>query len=91
MNPLWTAKRRFVLPAGRRVTAFAAVHTPLLRQYSPIIEPHCFTPMPPTVGITTRLAEGVWLLDLGLVPPLATNGFLVDDGTVTLEIGRAHV
>jgi glyoxylase-like metal-dependent hydrolase (beta-lactamase superfamily II) len=26
-----------------------------------------------------ELAEGVWLLDLGLVPPLATNGFLIDD------------
>jgi len=34
--------------------------------------------------MATRLADGVWLLDLGLVPPLATNGFLVDDGTVTL-------
>ncbi|MFC7142541.1 MBL fold metallo-hydrolase [Halosimplex aquaticum] len=32
----------------------------------------------------TRLAEGVWMLDLGLVPPLSTNGYLVDDGTVTL-------
>jgi glyoxylase-like metal-dependent hydrolase (beta-lactamase superfamily II) len=26
-----------------------------------------------------ELAEGVWLLDLGLVPPLATNAFLIDD------------
>jgi glyoxylase-like metal-dependent hydrolase (beta-lactamase superfamily II) len=25
-----------------------------------------------------ELADGVWLLDLGLVPPLATNGFLID-------------
>lgn len=31
-----------------------------------------------------RLADGVWLLDIGLVPPFATNGFLIDDGTVTL-------
>ena len=31
-----------------------------------------------------RLAAGVWLLNLGVVPPLATNGFLIDDGTVTL-------
>ncbi|MFB6166517.1 MAG: MBL fold metallo-hydrolase [Haloarculaceae archaeon] len=26
-----------------------------------------------------QLADGVWLLDLGLVPPLATNAYLVDD------------
>jgi glyoxylase-like metal-dependent hydrolase (beta-lactamase superfamily II) len=26
-----------------------------------------------------ELTEGVWQLDLGLVPPLATNAFLVDD------------
>ncbi|WP_436906533.1 MBL fold metallo-hydrolase [Halosimplex marinum] len=32
----------------------------------------------------TELADGVWLLDIGLVPPFATNGYLVDDGTVTL-------
>lgn len=26
-----------------------------------------------------QLADGVWLLELGLVPPLATNAYLVDD------------
>jgi glyoxylase-like metal-dependent hydrolase (beta-lactamase superfamily II) len=26
-----------------------------------------------------QVVEGVWLLDLGLVPPLATNAYLVDD------------
>ncbi|WP_435193946.1 MBL fold metallo-hydrolase [Natronomonas sp. EA1] len=31
-----------------------------------------------------RLADGVWLLELGLVPPLATNVYLVDDRDVTL-------
>ncbi|MFB6308011.1 MAG: MBL fold metallo-hydrolase [Haloarculaceae archaeon] len=31
-----------------------------------------------------QLADGVWQLDLGLVPPLAANAFLVDDGSVTL-------
>jgi len=31
-----------------------------------------------------RLADGVWLLDVGLVPPLNTNAFLVEDGEVTL-------
>jgi len=31
-----------------------------------------------------RLADGVWLLELGLVAPLASNAYLVDDGTVTL-------
>ena len=32
-----------------------------------------------------RLAEGLWLLDLGLVPPFATNCYLVNDGeAVTL-------
>lgn len=32
-----------------------------------------------------RLADGLWLLDLGLVPPFATNCYLVDDGeAVTL-------
>jgi len=30
-----------------------------------------------------ELADGVWLLDLGLVPPLATNGYLIDDGLRT--------
>ncbi|WP_123537506.1 MBL fold metallo-hydrolase [Halosimplex salinum] len=32
----------------------------------------------------TRLAEGIWMLDLGLFPPFSTNGYLIDDGTVTL-------
>jgi len=31
-----------------------------------------------------RLGEGLWLLDLGLFPPFASNGYLVDDGDVTL-------
>ena len=31
-----------------------------------------------------KLREGVWLLDLGLVTPFASNSFLVDDGDVTL-------
>jgi glyoxylase-like metal-dependent hydrolase (beta-lactamase superfamily II) len=31
-----------------------------------------------------RLEEGLWLLNLGLVPPFASNGYLVDDGEVTL-------
>jgi len=31
-----------------------------------------------------QLRDGVWLLDLGLIPPFATNGYLVDDGDVTL-------
>lgn len=31
-----------------------------------------------------RLREGLWLLDLGLIPPFATNGYLLHDGTVTL-------
>jgi len=31
-----------------------------------------------------RLRSGVWLLDVGLVRPLNTNSYLVDDGTVTL-------
>jgi len=31
-----------------------------------------------------RLADGVWLLDLGLFPPLATSGYLIDDGDLTL-------
>jgi glyoxylase-like metal-dependent hydrolase (beta-lactamase superfamily II) len=30
------------------------------------------------------VADGVWLLDLGLVPPFATNSYLLDDGEVTL-------
>lgn len=36
------------------------------------------------VTVARELREGVWLLELGLVPPLASNAFLVDDGTVTL-------
>lgn len=31
-----------------------------------------------------RLDEGLWLLNLGLVTPFATNGYLVDDGDLTL-------
>lgn len=31
-----------------------------------------------------QLAEGVWWLDVGLVRPIDTNAFLVDDGSVTL-------
>jgi glyoxylase-like metal-dependent hydrolase (beta-lactamase superfamily II) len=31
-----------------------------------------------------RVADDVWLLDLGLVFPLGSNGYLVDDGEVTL-------
>ncbi len=31
-----------------------------------------------------RLGEGLWLLNLGLVPPFAANGYLVDDGDLTL-------
>ncbi|MFB6087309.1 MAG: MBL fold metallo-hydrolase [Haloarculaceae archaeon] len=32
-----------------------------------------------------QLAEGLWMLDLGLMPPIATNGYLIDDGdAVTL-------
>ena len=31
-----------------------------------------------------RLRDGLWLLDLGLVPPFAANGYLVDDGDLTL-------
>ena len=31
-----------------------------------------------------RLREGLWLLDLGLAPPFAANGYLVDDGELTL-------
>ena len=31
-----------------------------------------------------RLTDGVWLLDLGLVPPFAMNGYLIDDGELTL-------
>lgn len=43
--------------------------------------------------MTRELAPGVWLLDVGLIPPLATNAFLLDgreapdggsDGPVTL-------
>jgi glyoxylase-like metal-dependent hydrolase (beta-lactamase superfamily II) len=30
-------------------------------------------------GMARELADGVWLLDVGLVPPLATNAFLLDD------------
>lgn len=29
--------------------------------------------------MASRLADGVWLLDLGLFPPLASNAYLVDD------------
>ncbi|WP_136715113.1 MBL fold metallo-hydrolase [Halorientalis salina] len=29
--------------------------------------------------MATQLADGVWFLDLGLLPPLATNAYLVDD------------
>jgi glyoxylase-like metal-dependent hydrolase (beta-lactamase superfamily II) len=35
---------------------------------------------PEVVGMATALSEDLWLLDLGLVPPLATNGYLLDDG-----------
>lgn len=31
-----------------------------------------------------RLREDLWLFDLGLVPPFATNSYLLDDGAVTL-------
>jgi len=31
-----------------------------------------------------QVVDGVWLLELGLVAPLASNAYLVDDGTVTL-------
>ncbi|MFB6152362.1 MAG: MBL fold metallo-hydrolase [Haloarculaceae archaeon] len=31
-----------------------------------------------------QVRDGLWLLDLGLFPPFATNGYLVDDGEVTL-------
>lgn len=31
-----------------------------------------------------QLADGVWWLDVGLVRPVDTNAFLVDDGSVTL-------
>lgn len=31
-----------------------------------------------------RLAEGVWLLDVGLFAPVDTNAYLIDDGEVTL-------
>ncbi|QSG07196.1 MBL fold metallo-hydrolase [Halapricum desulfuricans] len=31
-----------------------------------------------------QLRPGVWLLDVGLVRPVNTNSYLVDDGTVTL-------
>ena len=34
--------------------------------------------------MTEQLREDVWLLDIGLFPPLDTNGYLVDDGEVTL-------
>jgi len=34
--------------------------------------------------VARELREGVWLLELGLVAPLASNAFLVDDGSVTL-------
>lgn len=30
------------------------------------------------------LTDGVWYLKLGLIPPLASNSFLVDDGSLTL-------
>jgi len=32
----------------------------------------------------TRLADGVWALDLGLFPPIASNAYLADDGEPTL-------
>jgi glyoxylase-like metal-dependent hydrolase (beta-lactamase superfamily II) len=32
----------------------------------------------------TRLADGVWELDLGLFPPVASNAYLADDGEPTL-------
>lgn len=32
-----------------------------------------------------QVAAGVWLLDLGFVPPLATNAYLVDDTKRSLE------
>jgi glyoxylase-like metal-dependent hydrolase (beta-lactamase superfamily II) len=31
-----------------------------------------------------RLTDDVWLLDIGLFPPVASNAYLVDDGEVTL-------
>jgi len=31
-----------------------------------------------------KLADGVWYLNLGLIPPFASNSFLVDDGDLTL-------
>ncbi|SFS08323.1 Glyoxylase, beta-lactamase superfamily II [Halomicrobium zhouii] len=31
-----------------------------------------------------KLADGAWYLDLGLIPPFASNSFLVDDGDLTL-------
>jgi len=34
--------------------------------------------------MAVQIADGVWHLDLGLVPPLASNAYLVDDGEVTL-------
>jgi glyoxylase-like metal-dependent hydrolase (beta-lactamase superfamily II) len=32
----------------------------------------------------TRLADGLWALDLGLFPPIASNAYLADDGEATL-------
>ena len=32
----------------------------------------------------TRLADGVWALDLGLFPPIASNAYLAEDGETTL-------
>lgn len=34
--------------------------------------------------MASELAPGVWLLELGLVDPLDSNAYLLDDGTVTL-------
>ncbi|MEF8852924.1 MAG: MBL fold metallo-hydrolase [Haloarculaceae archaeon] len=31
-----------------------------------------------------QLGVGLWMLDLGVVPPFAANGYLVDDGELTL-------
>ncbi len=36
------------------------------------------------MGMPSRLADGVWALDLGLFPPIASNAYLADDGEPTL-------
>lgn len=42
------------------------------------------------MGMARELVDGVWLLDVGLVPPFATNAFLLDDRRLSDEGAADH-